>query len=215
MKIENIIFDFDGTLVDSAPCILNCYERVLEELNIAPRITINEQIIGPPLTATLTLLTGVEEYDDIALMVERFKYYYDERVAVETLPYGDVASLLASLKNTDIKLYIATNKRISPTMKIIKHLDWHDFFISIRAIDQLALGRQSKSTLLSDMLVEHHIDPETALYIGDKQDDAVAAKANNLGFLAASWGYGDWDRDDHATLLAPADLVTRVLSNND
>ncbi|MDQ7073211.1 MAG: hypothetical protein Q9N32_06765 [Gammaproteobacteria bacterium] len=56
---------------------------------------------------------------------------------------------------------------------------------------------------------------ETALYIGDKPDDAMAAKVNDLGFLAASWGYGDWDRNDSAKHFMPlADLLKRVLSNN-
>ncbi|MDQ7073213.1 MAG: HAD hydrolase-like protein [Gammaproteobacteria bacterium] len=87
MIIKNVIFDFDGTLVDSAPCILTCYKLVLAERNITPNVAINERIIGPPLTETLTLLTGVSKQGEIALMADRFKYHYDERVAAETLPY--------------------------------------------------------------------------------------------------------------------------------
>lgn len=48
MTIKHILFDFDGTLIDSAPCILSCYQQVLDELSIRPAVPVTEEIIGPP-----------------------------------------------------------------------------------------------------------------------------------------------------------------------
>jgi len=214
MKITDVLFDFDGTLVDSAPCILRCYQLVFQQLNIQPQIAITDDIIGPPLMDTLISLTGINEQEEINVMAELFKSFYDEQAATETLPYPNILSVLEHLKSENINLYIATNKRAVPTMKVIDYLGWRDFFISIRSIDQLEPERCNKSSLIGDMLEQHNITVDTAVYIGDKQDDFIAANVNNLPFLAASWGYGNWDPDDNKTLLALADLMSQVLSIN-
>lgn len=213
MKIKDVVFDFDGTLVDSAPCILRCYELVLQQLDIQPKITINEDIIGPPLTDTLITLTGIDDQKEINVMAELFKSFYDEQVATETLPYPNILSVLEGLKSLNINLYIATNKRAIPTMKVIEHLGWNDYFISIRSIDQLAPERRNKSSLIKDMLEQHNLSVDTAVYIGDKQDDFIAANVNNLPFLAAAWGYGDWNNDEENTISLPSYLLSHLINN--
>jgi len=210
MKFNHVMFDFDGTLVDSAPCILSCFQQVLDALKITPKVAITDAIIGPPLPETLQLISGKDDVAELESMAAMFKQFYDVRVAEETPPYPSVIQMLEQLKAAGVHMYIATNKRFDPTIKIITHLGWLDYFVSIRAVDQLPVERRKKASLIADMISEYQLAVDDVIYIGDKQDDRNAAHANNVTFAAALWGYGDW-HDESRVLATAAAINNHIL----
>ena len=209
MKFEHIIFDFDGTIVDSAPCILKSYQEVFKESGITPAVPINSSIIGPPLPETISLLAATTEQAIITTMAEKFKACYDRRVATETPIYKDIDYVLSVLMQRGHKLYIATNKRYIPTIAIIEHLGMSKYFEVIGAVDQMQPGQQKKSLLIQSLMMNDAIAANQTLYIGDKLDDFLAAAFNAVPFAAAGWGYGEW-AEPYTILNTPKDILSLV-----
>ncbi len=206
---KHILFDFDGTLIDSAPYVLTAYKQAFAELDITPKIAITESIIGPPLIATIEMLIGEDNPDLVIQLADKFMERYDSGVAENTFFYDGVSTLLDDLKTQGCELYIATNKRYKPTEAILKHLGFFETFSQVRAVDQLPVEIRSKAQLIKEILAEHAINIEDAVYIGDKLDDFKAANANQMPFLAAGWGYGEWETP-FTVLKAPSELINAI-----
>ena len=117
-----IIFDLDGTLIDSSISVLNSFRYVLSSNSIIENVPLNSSVIGPPLKNAFIMLLG-NSYSNtlIETLISDFKKIYDEKEFKNTIPYYDIEYLLKQLKNARIKLFIATNKRLIPTKKIIDY----------------------------------------------------------------------------------------------
>ncbi len=195
LKAKSIIFDLDGTLIDSSQSILAGFEHVLNTNSLKPLITPTSIIIGPPLIETLRRLTGVDDKKKILKMAEQFKEYYDFEACLLSQPYNDVNCGLKKLIKDNFDLYISTNKRNIPTRKIIKHLGWDNLFVSVYTLDQDGSYFKSKSEMIKRQLKDFSLSADQAIYIGDRAEDMKAAKNNRLNFIGVSWGYGKFTED--------------------
>ena len=189
-RYSHVIFDLDGTLIDSAPAILKSFREAFAQTGITPVCPIDESIIGPPLPETLQLLSGCAEPALIARLVEAFKASYDSTGYQATAAYAGIAELLAALTGAGLRLSIATNKRIHPTRLILAHLGWRDFFTHVYALDLFAPRLPDKAAMIGRLLADQAIAREQAIYIGDRREDGESADANGLPFVAVTWGYG-------------------------
>ena len=79
-RYPHILFDLDGTLIDSAPAILASFREAFAQTGIAPVRSIDESIIGPPLLETLQLLSGSQDAALTGRLADAFKASYDIRV---------------------------------------------------------------------------------------------------------------------------------------
>lgn len=189
--ITDVIFDLDGTLIDSAPSILACFARTLAASGIEPALPLTPSLIGPPLREALFNLSGVDDEARMASMIGDFKLHYDLGGYKETVIFPGVDAMLRELHGLGLRLHIATNKRLRPTELILSHFGWREFFSAVYASDSRTPTFAGKGEMLSELLRDEHIAPSAAVYIGDRQDDRAAAEANDLGFIAAAWGYRD------------------------
>ena len=194
-KIKNWIFDFDGTLVDSAPSVKICYEKVTK--NIAPqRINIVKKLqIGPTLAETAKEILGQEFLHKHEEFISKFKYEYDQILLSQTNAYKNVNEVLKELKFRGDKIAIATNKRRDPTLKIIKYLNWVDYFSWVACVNPENKKIKNKSELVQSILT-NKIDFKNSFFVGDTLNDAQCAKDNKLKFIKASYGYSEkkgWD----------------------
>lgn len=207
---KTLIFDFDGTLIDSAPGILNAFADALRETGTPPKVALDSSLIGPPLKETLMRLSGSDDPALIQSLSEHFKHHYDSTGVAATDAYPGIEEMLEAFAATGTVMHISTNKRLSVTHAILARLGWQDRFTSVYALDMVEPRLPSKAQLLSKQLSEQRLDPARTVYIGDKLEDGEAAKANGLAFHYASWGYGDLQRaqlDDCWNWLShPADL---------
>jgi phosphoglycolate phosphatase len=190
---QAVIFDLDGTLIDSAPGILCSFERVLKRAGIHPLVPINDSLIGPPLRQTLVTLTGISKDKELDTLVEFFKDSYDSEGCRNTRVYDGVGKLLATLASKKVPMAIATNKRKIPTHKIIKFLGWEHYFRMIGTLDSRTPPYQNKAAMINTLLYEMSVDAATSVYVGDKLEDGEAAEENQMPFIAVEWGYGEWD----------------------
>ncbi len=195
-RYQHILFDLDGTLIDSAPAILASFREAFAQTGIAPVRSIDESVIGPPLTETLQLLSGSTDPAAIGRLTEAFKASYDSEGYKATAAYDGVGDLLAELAGAGLRLSIATNKRIHPTRLILEHLGWRDHFSHIYALDLFTPRLPDKAAMIARLLADQGIAKDAAIYIGDRSEDGESADANGLPFIAVTWGYGSLTPDE-------------------
>lgn len=189
-RYTHILFDLDGTLIDSAPAILASFRNAFAEAGITPVVAIDESIIGPPLLETLQILSGSHDKALIDTLANGFKAGYDSAGYKQTAAYAGVGDMLERLKNAGLQLSIATNKRILPTRLILDHLGWSAYFSHIYALDLFEPRLPDKAAMIARLMTDHTLPADRSIYIGDRSEDGESADANQLPFIAATWGYG-------------------------
>ncbi len=195
---RHILFDLDGTLIDSAPAIIASYRETFAASGREPVRLIDASIVGPPLTETLQMLSGSTDSALIDELAGHFKASYDSTGYLQTAAYGGVGDMLAQLARKGLRLAIATNKRLHPTQLILQHLGWSAYFDAVYALDMIQPRLPDKAAMIARLLADRKIPREEAVYIGDRAEDGESADANGLAFFAATWGYGSLGANDMA-----------------
>ena len=180
-----LIFDLDGTLIDSAPGILASFDKAFKECGLRPKIPLDESVIGPPLDKTLRDLSGSKDPDTLSQLAEAFKEHYDAEGYKCTIPFPGVEKMLKA--NRTNRMFIVTNKREKPTRLILSHLGWVKFFEKIYSLDSFIPNARNKADLLKKLLMGLNLNPENCTYIGDRPEDKEAALANDMKFSWALW----------------------------
>ena len=214
---KNVIFDLDGTLIDSSASILQSFEAAFARTGIAARLPFTQSVIGPPLMPTLQRLSGSDDPLLLQSLAIAFKAEYDSHAYQAATVFAGIPELLETLHQQQVEMYIATNKRILPTRKIMQHLGWRDYFVGIYALDYFDPAASSKQEMVTRIMAQHALAAEETLFVGDRIEDGMAAEGNSLDFAMVTWGYLDdtqgeirphWHRFD-----APAALAAYVLSS--
>jgi phosphoglycolate phosphatase len=190
-----IIFDFDGTLVDSERAINECYQSITkclapERINYAKNI-----LIGPPLRDTASEILGPENQSHLDKFVKLFIEMHDEKVVKHTKPYPNVIEVLKELYAKNIPMVVATNKRLVPTEKLISHFGWEDYFVFVECSDSQHKIR-NKDAMIQDIL-KRDDSLQEGFFVGDTANDGLCANLNKLKFIKANYGYGrdqDWTK---------------------
>ena len=206
MLYPNVIFDLDGTLIDSSDSIVASFCTVFGEFGLCPVKPFTSDLFGPPLMEMLQLLTGTQDEDVLRPLEKAFKAHYDSKGYKNTKIYPGIDKLLLDLKRSGIKMYIATNKRIHPTEKILNLFEWNNFFEGIYALDVFSPPVKSKAELLEKIIVRHRFKHEKIVYIGDRKEDKSSSESHGIPFIRANWGYDPVSVPDHKVATSPADL---------
>lgn len=211
---KSIIFDLDGTLIDSQDSIISSIKLALERSGLEAKIPITRDLIGPPLSDTLLKITNVRDSSSLEVLIDEFKLHYDSEGYKDCQVYPGVDDLLKNLHTQGCTLYIATNKRLMPTKKIVDYLSWGSIFSDVYSID-LNAGRpfKNKGEMISALLDDKCIDINSAIYVGDRVEDYEAAKANRLPCVLVAWGYGNPDLmlDDNLYVVSNPDGLLNAL----
>jgi len=189
------IFDFDGTLVDSEQAIYQCFQSITKQL--APeRLDYSKNIlIGPPLRDTASEILGPHHQDSLDEFVQLFIAMHDDQVIKHTKPYPDVDQILKQLFDKNISMALATNKRLTPTQKLIDHFGWGDYFQLIECSDSKPKIR-NKDLMIQNIINQQKIFHKS-FFVGDTVNDGLSANLNKLYFIKANYGYGqkqDWTK---------------------
>jgi phosphoglycolate phosphatase len=135
-------------------------------------------------------ITGISAEEPLARLIDTFKNDYDTRGCLEASPYADVSVTLPRLVDLGLRLFIATNKRLVPTRRILSHLQWDAYFSGIYTIDSAVPAVADKVALVSNIVSVERLETSRTAMVGDSSEDAHAAAHSSLAFFAALWGYG-------------------------
>jgi phosphoglycolate phosphatase len=189
MKIHTVIFDLDGTLIDSAPSILSSIRSSFDQIGFKPIKELTQGLIGPPLKDIFLDLLDESKKEQCKQLIEGFKHYYDISGYKDTRVYEGVVEMLNELLKEGLDLYIATNKRLAPTLKIIEYLEWERKFKGVYALDYFRPILHNKMEMLNCLHKSLPLTTNGAVYIGDRLEDADAAEEAGISFMLAGWGY--------------------------
>lgn len=190
MSLQHVIFDLDGTLIDSSASILASFAQAFQHLGVTPVRALSPEVIGPPLMQTLAALAGSDDEGLLRGLAQQFKAHYDSEGYRQAEVFAGVEAMLESLAGR-FPLYIATNKRLLPTQRIMQHLGWQRLFVGVYALDYFTPAAPHKLAMVTRVLARHAIAAEHAIYIGDRLEDGQAAEGNALAFAMVRWGYLD------------------------
>lgn len=183
-----IVFDLDGTLIDSAPDIHGIANRLLAEEGHAP-ITLAQarSFVGMGASVFVQRMRAAcgiagDAHDDL---LARFKAHYMTAVDL-TRPYPGVPAALQALKDAGHDLGICTNKPIRPTEAVLAHLDLARFFDVVLGGDSLPVHKPDPAPLFAAYAA---LPDGPRLYVGDSEIDAATAEAAGIPFLLFTEGY--------------------------
>ena len=193
---ELILFDFDGTLIDSGPDLSLALNDMLTQLG---RDTFTQEIIhtwvgNGAQTLVKRALLGQSDisaainntYFENALKI--FLASYEKNVCVDTLLYPNVKEMLVGLQRRGFRLAIITNKPYKFIMPILKGLGIENYFELLLGGDSLAVKKPKPEPLLH-VCKELCVDISRSLMVGDSKNDILAAQAANIESIGVSYGY--------------------------
>jgi phosphoglycolate phosphatase len=188
-RVALILFDLDGTLIDSEIGIVDSIQYALERLGapIPPREELRAWI-GPPLRVTFPLALG----DDHAA-VERAVDLYRERFSTvgwrEHVVYPGIGDVVDALAARGDRLAVVTTKPDLYAGKIVRSLPFGARFEQVYAA-QPGSRDSEKAAMIARALREFGSRADDAVMIGDRHFDIDGARANGVRALGVRWGFG-------------------------
>lgn len=179
MKIDTILFDLDGTLIDTTELIIASFTHTLE--HYFPGQYTREQMIqyiGPPLVDTFTEIDKERAEEMLKRYIEHNHTYHDELVK----EYDGVYETVKALHEARFKLGIVTSKMREGTMLGLRLTKLEPFFQTIITVDDVTNGKPHPEPLMKAM-EQLGASPETTLMVGDSHHDILGGK--NVGTKTA------------------------------
>jgi len=198
-----LIFDLDGTLIDTVPDLANALNEVLREHGHAPFTRREVQgMVGDGIPALVTRGFAARGADtaEATEALPRFLPLYEANAANLSRPYPGVRETLMALRHQGYRTAVCTNKAERATIAVLRGLDLFELFDGIAGGDHFPVRKPDPGHLLG-LIAELGARPERAAMIGDNENDAAAAHAAGLPLILMRYGYA---HVDPATLKAAA-----------
>ncbi|MDP6954257.1 MAG: phosphoglycolate phosphatase [Alphaproteobacteria bacterium] len=205
-KPATIVFDLDGTLIDSAPDLTEALNRVLDEQDLPPVTTAAvRHMVGDGAVKMIErgFAAAGRPWDDglpLALR-DSFLAHYEDCMTDNTVAFDGVRGALEALRGAGQTLAICTNKPEAMSETILSRLGLDHFFTSVLGGDSLAVRKPDPQHLL-ETISRAGGSREAAVMVGDSATDVGAARNAGVPVVAVSFGY---------TRIAPAELGADAL----
>lgn len=210
-----LVFDLDGTLVDTAPDLVRTLNHVLGGLGCAavPESKIRSTV---GFGARRIIMEGLAvagkscSDEEIDALFEQFLDHYGDNVAVKSAPYPNAVDVLDAALKAGAKLGVCTNKREDLSRKLLTELQIHDHFGAIIGRDTLEVYKPDPRHL-TETILRSGGRQDRAVMIGDMPVDIATARAAGIPVVAVSFGYSEHPAhslgadaviDDYAELMA-------------
>ncbi|MCZ6112077.1 HAD family hydrolase [Campylobacter ureolyticus] len=186
-----VIFDMDGTLVDSGKAITSTINTTRKELDLKPNLESDfiVKIINDPTKNYIK-----EFYPGIIpsqKLMDRFEVLFGQNYEKYAKTYCDIKYLLEKLKNENIAMALASNAPSKSLEKILKKLEIFEFFNYIVGFDEENPKKPDPTMLIK--IINHHSKKNKSfktIFIGDSLKDKAASSNAKIQYLHANWGFG-------------------------
>ncbi len=189
-----VIFDLDGTVIDTIEDIASALNRALTFFGYNQR-SVEEvtSFLGNGSLMLMRRALDVWDNDELCFKVrERFRQEYDEGMFNLTVPYEGIKELLSDLKEMGIHTAVVTNKDDKNAVPMIKHF-FGDLIEITRGVRGDTDRKPNPDTTLW-VLENFGVTPQQALFVGDGVADYEVSKNANIQFIPVSYGYSSRDK---------------------
>ena len=188
-----IVFDLDGTLVDTAPDLAAAANHVFASVGLAP---ISPAELHPFIShgSRAMIEQGLRRHgvtmtpDEVARLHERFFPYYADNIAVLSRPFEGIPELLDRLLASGARLAVCTNKFEALSRSLLRQLALHERFAAIAGRDTFDVFKPAPGHLTRTIALAEG-RPDHAVMVGDSEVDIATAAAAGIPSIGVSFGY--------------------------
>jgi phosphoglycolate phosphatase len=204
-----VLFDLDGTLVDSSPGIHASVRSAAAELGLPdPTPEQLRGMVGPPLQDGFALVLGVP-VADVLRAVAAYRAHYTAGALLDVTVYRGIRELLAALRNGGATLAVATSKPEPFAVRVLEHTGLLPAFASVHGATLDGAVRHKDQVVAAALAA--HPDGREPVLVGDRTQDVLGAAAHGLPCIGAGWGPAEDGELEAAgaafVAAAPADVL--------
>jgi phosphoglycolate phosphatase len=190
LKGATIVFDLDGTLVDTAPDLTNALNHVLTARGYAPvpPAAVREVVGRGARVMIEQALQMARAKDDVDGMLADFLIHYEANIAAVSRPFPGAVAALDRLAAAGARLAVCTNKRERLTRLLLQALDIEGYFTALAGRDTLGVSKPDPGHLTGTIALAGG-DVSRAVMVGDSTVDIAAARAASVPSILVSFGY--------------------------
>ena len=188
----SVLFDLDGTLVDTAPDLIRAHNHVMKKFGY-PTKSINElkNAVGKGAKAIMAKGNGKWEWFDEKIkneMTDEFLSFYKKNILHESTLLNGVKEFLTWCKNQNISMAVCTNKTEHLAIDLLKKIEIYDFFEYVSGHNTFEYCKPDPRHLLKTIEILNG-DKDKSIMIGDSETDANAAKEAEIPMILLKYGY--------------------------
>ncbi len=188
-----IVFDWDGTLMDSEARIVNCMRAAIEDLSLAPRTRQQmTEVIGLGLAEAQAILYPDGTPEEHAALTERYRYHFVEANQTPSTLFPGVEDMLAELNEQGHFLAVATGKGRRGLDRVLEETNTGQYFHITRCADESF--SKPHPQMLQEIMDSLGVETNDTLMIGDTEYDLQMANNAGVPSLAVSYGVHDLAR---------------------
>lgn len=188
---QYILFDLDGTLLDSLPGITHSVNHACRVVGLPePQVDLRG-LLGPPIRA---IFSKAVPTDDTALLVRleaAFRASYDTEGWQKTTCFEGARTALEALGANKRRLFVISNKPLHISLRILERDALLPLFERIYTLDSRLPAYTSKTDMIQNFLSDYAISSSNCLMVGDTMDDITASAANQMATAFMEHGYGE------------------------
>ncbi|NHN87443.1 HAD hydrolase-like protein [Acetobacter conturbans] len=211
---SSVLFDLDGTIIDSRTGIIATIRQVLEEMGHTPDPAHDlNWVVGPPLRDLIGEILSHYGDDRCEEAMVCYRKHYEAEGMHKTPVFSGMREAITEIGKAGATLYIATSKPKTLARAILERNGLLGHFREVYGARPDDSGAE-KPELIASVLSDHGIEKHHAIMIGDRRFDISGAHANNIRALGVSWGYSGegelLDAAPEAIVSVPTDLAELV-----
>lgn len=220
MHNATLVFDLDGTLVDTAPDLVAATNHALADLALPPiPAETLRHAIG--FGARRMIMVGLKETGvtldepEIDRLLARFLAYYERNIARESRPFEGAIAVLEQFRTEGARLAVCTNKRLALAEQLLTELRVRDLFVAVAGRDSFPVHKPHPDHLTRTIAMAGG-DKSASVMVGDTGIDIETARAAGVPSVACTFGYSDvpvatYGPDTIIDAYAELDAVVREL----
>lgn len=186
----DLIFDLDGTLVDTRPGIQHALRQAVRQVFPGLDLAGFEFKIGPPVREVIEQGLKTTRPEELDQLEAAFRGCYDTEGWKMSSLYPGVLETLEQLRQRGNSLYIATYKPGSVTKRILTYHHLLPFFDEVISPDSRQPKFVDKEEEICYLMDQHNLSRQNTVYLGDSPEDMSAAEVCGISFLGLEYGYG-------------------------
>lgn len=195
-RVNGVIFDLDGTLINSLPGIELSVRAAFAECAIAyPEVDLRS-LIGPPIRKILSQVAKTTAPEVLADLENAFRLSYDSEGWLRSYCYAGTEAALSILHGAGVRIFVVTNKPRNVSTRILEMRGIEHLFERIITRDSGTPQFTDKKQMLGAIFRACALDPSECLFVGDTEEDAKAAAECVMRFAYVSHGYGKVSESD-------------------